>query len=281
MGRGSGCWRIFRCTTSQVMRVCPPTTSGTTCARWRRSWRQVTREFIAILSQGTSGDLWRADYKLRHRRAGVKSSIMRAGLQRCRRRPGGISYQPTCQLAMSEQRLMIGRRVPDADGWHGREGSSRRWAVGDRRISKEVYARASDLHPRASRGGGGVAGGRIGEFGITAMPNEVYGLSGLKLKYRSPLEMTMNIELANGAAGYIPPPEQYPLGGYNTWPARTAGLVAEAETSIVETNLRLLEDLSGRPRQNLSRACNCLCGRGAAFKAESILAARGSRWWRT
>ena len=30
---------------------------------------------------------------------------------------------------------------------------------------------------------------------------------------------TMNLSLANGAEGYIPPPEQHHLGGYNTWPA--------------------------------------------------------------
>ena len=30
------------------------------------------------------------------------------------------------------------------------------------------------------------------------------------------------IELANGGDGYIPPPEQHLLGGYNTWPARSA-----------------------------------------------------------
>ena len=63
---------------------------------------------------------------------------------------------------------------------------------------------------------------RIGELGITAIPNEVYGITGLKLKRQSPLASTFNLELANGAAGYIPPPEQHLLGGYTTWPARTA-----------------------------------------------------------
>ncbi len=40
---------------------------------------------------------------------------------------------------------------------------------------------------------------------ITALPNEVYGITGLKLKAQSPLPATFNIELANGAEGYIPP----------------------------------------------------------------------------
>ena len=51
----------------------------------------------------------------------------------------------------------------------------------------------------------------------------------------------MNIELANGSEGYIPPPEQHALGGYTTWPARTAGLEVQAEPKIVETVLWLFE----------------------------------------
>ena len=61
----------------------------------------------------------------------------------------------------------------------------------------------------------------------------------------------MNIELANGAEGYIPPPEQHTLGGYTTWPARTAGLEMQAEPQIVETLTRLLEVVSKKLRREL------------------------------
>ena len=70
---------------------------------------------------------------------------------------------------------------------------------------------------------------------------------GLKLKARSPLQPTFNIELANGAEGYIPPPEQHALGGYTTWPARTAGLFPAAEPQIVAAPLGLLERVAGKP----------------------------------
>ena len=65
---------------------------------------------------------------------------------------------------------------------------------------------------------------RIGDLTISTLPNEVYALTGLKLKAQSPGAMHFNIELANGGEGYIPTPEQHVLGGYTTWPARTAGL---------------------------------------------------------
>ena len=76
-----------------------------------------------------------------------------------------------------------------------------------------------------------------------------FAITGLTLKAYSPLQPTFNIELANGAEGYIPPPEQHKLGGYTTWPARTAGLEVQAEPRIVEALLQLLEKVAARPRR--------------------------------
>jgi hypothetical protein len=113
---------------------------------------------------------------------------------------------------------------------------------------------------------------RVGELGITAIPNEVFGLTGLKLKAQSPLVPTFNIELANGAEGYIPPPEQHELGGYTTWPARTAGLEVQAEPKIVETLLELLEKVAGKPRRKPVEA--------AGPYTEAVLASKPIAYWR-
>ena len=86
----------------------------------------------------------------------------------------------------------------------------------------EVYAKeAIFLHDEAERELK-LQAIRVGDLGIAAIPNEVYALTGLKIKARSPFPSTFSIEPANGAEGYIPPPEQHRLGGYTTWPARTA-----------------------------------------------------------
>jgi hypothetical protein len=113
---------------------------------------------------------------------------------------------------------------------------------------------------------------RVGDLGITAIPNEVFAITGLKLKAQSPLQPTFNIELANGAEGYIPPPEQHKLGGYTTWPARTAALEVEAEPRIVETLLQLLEKVAGRPRRRPTET------RGKY--AQAVLASRPEAYWR-
>src|SRR4029077_648682 len=92
---------------------------------------------------------------------------------------------------------------------------------------------------------------RIGGLGIAAIPNEVFAITGLKIKLRSPFDTTMNIELANGSEGYIPPPEQHRLGGYTTWPARTAWLEVQAEPKIIATVLQLLQKVAGKPGREL------------------------------
>ena len=51
----------------------------------------------------------------------------------------------------------------------------------------------------------------------TTSPDEVYAITGLKIKAQSPLAATFTIELANGHYGYLPTPRQHTLGGYETW----------------------------------------------------------------
>lgn len=113
---------------------------------------------------------------------------------------------------------------------------------------------------------------RIGDATITALPNEVFAITGLKLRIRSPARIHFTIELANGAEGYIPPPEQHVLGGYTTWPARTAGLEVAAEPTIVETLVTAIEEVTGRPRRQPANQ-----GGSAAGK---VLAARPIGYWR-
>lgn len=81
---------------------------------------------------------------------------------------------------------------------------------------------------------------RIGGLGIAAAPCEVFAETGLALKRESPFAATFHIELANGYGGYLPPPEQHALGGYETWPARSSFLEDSAEPKVRRTLLDLL-----------------------------------------
>lgn len=204
--------------------------------------------FVGILSQGTSGDLWWGDYS-RPKIDRTMDEYTRALVDLAEPAFRAISYRSDAEVAMVERRMMLDRRTPSPERltWardllktmEGRRPSS----------LPEVYAEQAVYlheHPTAEIVLQAI---RVGDFAITAMPNEVYALTGLKLKLQSPLPVTMNIELANGADGYIPPPEQHRLGGYTTWPARTAGLEVQAEPKVVENLLQMLEQLAEKPRR--------------------------------
>ena len=84
---------------------------------------------------------------------------------------------------------------------------------------------------------------RIGDLGITALPGEIYGITGLEIKARSPFTVTFSISLANGCFGYIPPEEQHRLGGYNTWRTQTSCLEVGAEAIVRQTVIDLLKTI--------------------------------------
>ncbi len=83
---------------------------------------------------------------------------------------------------------------------------------------------------------------RIGELGIAAIPFEVFTQTGLELKAKSPFKPSFTIELANGAYGYLPTPEQHQLGGYETW-LGTNRVETEATRKIVARLLELFGKL--------------------------------------
>lgn len=228
--------------------------------------------FVGILSQGTSGDLHWMDYS-RKPKAGmnrftIAEAVARLAVAACKK----IRHRAWVPLAMAEKKLTLTRRVPDARrlAWARKIVA----AMGKRapRNQREVYAREQVYLHESPRRQLKLQALRIGELGIAAIPCEVFGITGLKIKARSPLAPTFNIELANGAEGYIPPPEQHALGGYTTWPARTAGLEVRAEPKIVEASLKLLEQVSGAPRREAVES--------AGAYAKAVLASRPAAYWR-
>jgi hypothetical protein len=215
-----------------------------------QSLNATNSSFVAMMSQGTSGDLMWMDYGAARREVGY-DQYARELAERALQAWRAIQWHDWAPLKISERHLSLNYRVPDAArlDWARKIAESLKHRLPA--TQPEIYAlEALYLHERP-RTELKLQAIRIGDLGIAAIPNEVFAITGLKLKAQSPLTPLINIELANGAEGYIPPPEQHKLGGYTTWPARTAGLEVQAEPKIVEALLVLLEDLSGKARRKL------------------------------
>jgi hypothetical protein len=204
--------------------------------------------FVGIMCQGTSGDLQWMDYgepAVQKSLDSFAEEVARVALEGYKK----IEYRDWVPLEMRETKLRLGLRLPGKARVEWAKRTVAEMGGAKPKTLPEIYAREQLLlleHPTRELN---IQALRIGDLGIAAIPCEVFGITGLKIKAQSPLVPTFVIELANGAEGYIPPPEQHKLGGYTTWPARSAGLEVEAEPKIVETVLGLLEGVSGRSRR--------------------------------
>jgi putative membrane-bound dehydrogenase-like protein len=227
--------------------------------------------FVAAISQGTSGDLMWMDYGTTaksitlERYAEAVAKYAEVALAK-------VEYLDAVPINIVEKNITLDYRVPDAKRLEWARPIAAKIENELPKSLPEVYAmEALILHER-QKANVKLQAIQIGELTIATLPNEVYALTGLKLRGRTPGEMHFNIELANGAEGYIPPPEQHALGGYTTWPARTAGLEVQAEKKIVDTLVEALEQVTGKSRRAMQVANGPY--------ANAVLAARPVSYWR-
>tara|TARA_R110002096_G_scaffold91625_14_gene207340 strand:+ start:13789 stop:15936 length:2148 start_codon:yes stop_codon:yes gene_type:complete len=229
---------------------------------------------LALMSHGCSGDIWRRDYRDKNWVSPEIETYSKALGDLILGAAGSSDFQSDVDLRMAERRLDLAYRVPTKQRLEWAERIVAEMGDRDPKTRTEVYANeAIELH-KLQRTDVVVQALRIGDhISIVTTPNETYAISGLKLKLQSPTAHTMTLDLTNGADGYIPPPEQHLLGGYNTWAARSAGLEVMAEPKIVGAGLELLEEITGEPRKAYEQSQG-----GAAAKA--LVALKPIAWWR-
>ncbi len=208
--------------------------------------------FVAMMSHGCSRDIWRHDYEKSPKRGEgeltleqYSEEMVALGLKAIE----NITYERPESIAMAEARMTLSYRLPDRQLLEWSQRVVEELGENLPKTQPEVYAREQILLDEKRETEIVVQGLRLGKnITIATTPCETYALTGLKIKAASPLPHTMVIELANGGDGYIPPPEQHLLGGYNTWAARSAGLEVNAEPKITEAAIQMLEQVSGKTR---------------------------------
>ena len=203
-----------------------------------------TPQFVGMMSNGTSGDANCCDFLNPPRkfdRFTVGEDVARAAFEAYRT----IRYCDWVPLVVEEKLLTLAVRMPRAEEVAKARDFLAAVPGGKPRDVPEVYAREtillSQMPPTRELKLQAI---RIGTLGIAAIPNEVFGSTGLAIKAACPLRPTINIELANGYFGYIPPPDQFPLGGYTTWRARSSCLEVQAEPKIRDAVLELLDKVA-------------------------------------
>lgn len=204
--------------------------------------------FVAMMSNGTSGDVNNINFRdprpkqlpYVHMRE-VAFDLAGEAVRLC----GGIEYHDRLPLAAKTAELDLGVRRPDAQRLEWARQTLATIEKGKRLTRPQIYAsEAFQLAKFPATVPVVLQAIRIGPFAMAAIPCEVFAETGLAIKAQSPLKPAVVVELANGYNGYLPTAAQHELGGYETWPARSAYLEPQAETQIRATALRLLEELA-------------------------------------
>ncbi len=189
--------------------------------------------FVALMSNGTSGDANPIDFTKTNWVATppvVAKAVAGAALKTL----AGMKYHDAVPLRAITRPLTLGvRRPAPAQLAEAREYLATKVINRPTRSWEENYARETTLladWPATKEII--LQAVTIGDFALAAVPCETFGSTGLAIKKASPFPLTMVVGLANGYHGYLPPPDQFPLGGYTTWRARSSYLEREAEPKI-------------------------------------------------
>ncbi|WP_206678583.1 hypothetical protein [Alienimonas chondri] len=225
----------------------------------RLNAERLTPRFVGMLSNGTSGDVNNVDF--------TAASVNRAPYEQMQIVADDLAekiaavyddldFHSDVPLASAQREVLLKVRKPTPEQLAFFEQVDARAAAGEK-----PYQRHEQNYARRGRtlaeGPDTVAillqAHRIGDVAVAAIPFETFTQTGLELKREipriDPFEDAFTIELANGAYGYLPTPEQHVLGGYETW-LGTSSVQEDATVQIVQNLREMFAQLArtGSPR---------------------------------
>ena len=207
--------------------------------------------FVAFISNGASGDINNIDfYGKRPPRAPfeqIRIVASKAADAAWRAVKKIKQYDENPLIAMRQREVTLNYRVPtpvDIETARKLMGLPRKEREAINKRSTQVASRtiihADPDSPKTENVL--VQAIRIGDQAIVSMPFEVLVEIGLEIKAKSPFPHTFLIELANGGYGYLPPPHQIELGGYESW-LGTSQFEKNASVILTRNLLEMLAEL--------------------------------------
>ncbi len=217
-------------------------------ARLMRSRVGGDERFVAIMSNGTSGDINNIPFLVnrppREPFEQIRIVAQKAADAAWHARASIADHRPDARLGMLQRQITLQVRRPTAEQIAEAQAVL---AATDAPARDKLpplathYARRvlalADAEPTLTVT---VQALRIGELAVCTIPFETFVEIGLDLKKRSPFPRTMVMGIANGYNGYLPTPQQHQLGGYETWLGTNR---VQEDTSVILTD-NLLEMLA-------------------------------------
>ncbi len=229
--------------------------------------------FVGMLSNGVSGDAYLKDYSREDPEKFDRNSIAEMVAREAAAAYGRIKWNDWLPLAVVEEELELavrpakkkwGESIMDQIGSEGRALKSLTDFYAREQLLLAEMPSTRKLKLQAVR---------VGKLAMVGVPCEVFAITGLRIRNASPFDFTFTVMLANGWAGYLPPPEQLAMGGYTTWLARSSCLEPQAEPKIRARVAELLEEAAGGYRAEKEPP------RPSPYAA-AVLAAKPAVYWR-
>jgi hypothetical protein len=209
---------------------------------------KAEKEFVGILSNGTSGDVNNINFRLEPEKTKpgdrcrlVADAVATAAVKAIET----AQYRGQAEFRAATRELELGVRKPTAAELTRASAILEQAKGRELKGAEEVYARETALltkYPDTVKVPLQVL--VIGDCAVVSIPCEVFAEIGLRIKNPlSPFKTTCVVSLANGYYGYLPTPAQHALGGYETWRARSSFLEVEASTKIEKVIGELLRDV--------------------------------------
>jgi neutral ceramidase len=203
--------------------------------------------FVAIMSNGTSGDINNINFRSRGPAMAPYEKMNRVGnavAAEVFRAYQTIAFQDWVKLDARYEELPLKPRRPTPEMVaHAKKvldkpATEKAWHVNEKTYARSVL-RAVDAPAQMNAP---LQAFRIGELGIAATPIETFVEVGLEIKAKTPFAKSFTISIANGAFGYMPTLEQHKLGGYETW-LGTNRVELEAAPKMVSRLLDMMKEM--------------------------------------
>jgi len=201
--------------------------------------------FVAMLANGTSGDVNNVNFRqprgpkkpyeqMRYVAEDVAGKV-HAEIEK-------LKYRPHVSLAAAYREPVLAWRRPDKEQLDWAQTTSAKGPPVGTDLSYIYAQRLLKLAECPETTTVPVQAMRIGEVCIGMLPCEVLCEIGLEFKGRSPIQPAFMVSLAHGYFGYLPPPRQHDLGGYETW-IGTNVLEREASVKLLDELVEIAKEL--------------------------------------
>ncbi|MCE6989682.1 hypothetical protein [Dyadobacter sp. CY323] len=214
---------------------------------------QAGSDFVAIMSNGTSGDVNIWDFLDSERYPKThfeKSQWIGSDLaEKVFQSISGLEWQEDVTLDAILEVVEVPVVKPNGDELReaAKQVATAKFETiePDRDGLRQIYAREQILlNEMPAMAECPVQAIRIGDGVIGALAGEFFSETGLYLKASAGAKSYFTVTMANGNVGYVPPLEEIEKGGYETWRCRYSCLVPGAEKTIREKLLTMTRRFS-------------------------------------